>query len=259
MDSILKILAEILLSHGKDFLLQTISQRNFLFTLISNKLDKIDHKLDKVLAEPYKSSMIFFKNGLVTSKIDFFGDAYKKAIEAFHLAQNIKEKYRAADLAIASIVLWEKEHRDELINVVINEFITDELVVGLFKFICDKKKSTGREIADGIIFLSLFLLQGTIVLIPLYFFWHWTHHCKYFPKIYVDWDRDAAVRFVSEPGIKKGVCMSMHDNNHLILFEMEDEVNDLLLVCELFQDLKKIGYDFSGRRVKLFDSIYWES
>lgn len=164
---IVSIVGEELLYHVKNKMCEQMLSRSDMYQLLCTRLDEINNKLDLIINEPYKTALTYFKTGVKlntvndndNSNYDDFKKSYEYSIKAFHLAPNIKRKFYAIDLAASSVILYKmnKEEKNQMLDVLVETFIKDDIVIALFKCI---RQTTWKVLLFGhwplLLFFPLF-------------------------------------------------------------------------------------------------------
>lgn len=229
-------------------LLNNISKRNTFYSALSTNINQIQNKLDLLISEPYKTSLIFLKMGLLSEDESNLETAIRESIRAFNLANNIKEKFQSIMITVISTIL-RYENPEIKCRVLLDEFINDNIIQKLFEYISGKKYIREHEIY---VQSGAFLLLNLIIGIPYVIAIHIPVNVVYIPHIQVSWDNCQFTKdYIGTKGFSN---RAYHVDKQLVLADMEDEVNDLKYVIMFLNMMNDM---FPVDKIRINEEFSW--
>lgn len=246
---LLSFVAGIGLEKVRKFLLDNVSERNTFYSALSTNISQIQNKLDLLTSEPYKTSLIFLKLGLLSGDESNIDVSFKESIRAFNLAVSIKEKYQSMMISIICTVLLLVNSKKKC-HILLNEFISDKIIQELFKCIARKKYDEEREnlVQIGWFFflnLPLRIPYAIITCIPV--------TVTYVPHIQVSWDEQC---YFSEDlvCIKGFSSRAYHIDQQLVVSDMKNELDDLKYIIMF---LNMTGNLLNMDKIRINEDFFW--
>lgn len=245
----LSFIAGIGIEKVRQSLLDNMSERNTFYSALSTNINLIQHKLDLLMSEPYKTSLIFLKMGLSSNDEANLETAIHESIRAFNLANNVKEKYQSMMISIISTIL-RYENPQPKCRILLDEFIGDKVIQKLFQYLSQKKYNPQREkyVQSGW-FLLLNLLIGIPYVIAIYI----PVNVTYVPHIKVSWDSQCRIQ-EDRIGAKGCSNRAYHIDHQLVLADMEDELDDLKYIIMF---LNMMGNIFNIDKLRINEEFSW--